>query len=307
MRLVKRLLVNTRDSAEPIHPRFSSALKSDFTHPLQAYETLDRRKCINIFVVPVSRWRSESWRSGRPDWNIKSGNRIRLRPRRFSHFGFSRSISWRRVHGKSSDARRPPRRNQYGDVTSGVEALVLGHRRLQRERHLASTFRGSTSSSPPGRHGRLQDRPHAVCFFIGSPQNGRHRVRGIPTLLRKTSAASQGTALQLHVSNPFYFSYLKTRIFVSGILGCSSRFEYIIPLRGHSNRASMTSLFFFWGNRRVSMSIFLFFIFYTVKYGFLDETFFGTMTDFETTFDVKGHLEWGLRYRRCDRVSGCWL
>lgn len=84
MRLVKRLLVNTRDSSEPIHPRFSSALKSDFTHPLQAYETLDRRKCINIFVVPVSRWRSESWRSGRPDWNIKSGNRIRLRPRRTS-------------------------------------------------------------------------------------------------------------------------------------------------------------------------------------------------------------------------------
>lgn len=38
MRLVKRLLVNTRDSSEPIHPRFSSALKSDFTHPLQAYE-----------------------------------------------------------------------------------------------------------------------------------------------------------------------------------------------------------------------------------------------------------------------------
>lgn len=52
---------------------------------------------------------------------------------------------------------------------------------------------------------------------------------------------------------------------------------------------------------------FFFFIFYTVKYGFLDGTFFGTMTDFETTFDVKGHLEWGLRYRRCDRVSGCWL
>lgn len=109
------------------------------------------------------------------------------------------------------------------------------------------------------------------------------------------------------MSNPFYFSYLKTRIFVSGILGCSSRFEYIISLRGHSNRASMTSFFFFEAIDVFPCLSFFFFIFYTVKYGFLDGTFFGTMTDFETTFDVKGHLEWGLRYRRCDRVSGCWL
>lgn len=55
----------------------------------------------------------------------------------------------------------------------------------------------------------------------------------------------------------------------------------------------------------VFLLFFFFFYILFVGYGFLDGTFFWYNDRFEATFDVKGHLEWGLRYRRCDRVSGC--
>lgn len=71
-----------------------------------------------------------------------------------------------------------------------------------------------------------------------------------------------------------------------------------------SDRASMTSFIAMWVSMSISFFYFFSFILYIGIWIFRRNVFWYN-DRFEATFDVKGHLEWGLRYRRCDRVSGC--
>lgn len=217
-----------------------------------------------------------------------------------SGLGFSRSISWRR--------------KIIGCATPTTQESIGGRHERRRSvgaRPSSSLTWATSCLCFPGVDEQLSSRPSRPpsgstprrVFFIGSPQNGRHRVRGISTLLRKTSAASQGTTLQLHVSNPFSFSYLKIEN-IRSLVRVLSTFKVHL-FESFERRASMTP---FLTRRCVFPRILFFFSFlYFLHRGLwiFRRNVFWYNDRFEPTFDVKGHLEWGLRYRRCDRVSGC--
>lgn len=102
---------------------------------------------------------------------------------------------------------------------------------------------------------------------------------------------------------PFSFSYLKIEN-IRSLVRVLSTFKVHL-FESFERRASMTP---FLTRRCVFPRILFFFSFlYFLHRGLwiFRRNVFWYNDRFEPTFDVKGHLEWGLRYRRCDRVSGC--
>lgn len=176
--------------------------------------------------------------------------------------GFSRSISWRRVHGKSSSAR--------GGVRDAYHAGINRASRVASKRWYSTdvvpnvsdilaltVFRGSPSSSPSGRHGRLQDRPHAVCFSLVVAEWPIPNLRNFDTISRGFRSISRHHFPITREYMAFHSPVLPFRIYSCTTCDVSDVWRRIVRKDG-VKRTSVTRR---WDILFVECIIYLFFLF----------------------------------------------